>query len=218
MSTKTDNLEKARLAKKTKSSKLKKVLTREEEWNEDLKQIIRVENISKKLFGDIDTLSNFENELNKKGDAIILPSRASSNGLNYFRIIFSSHKFSKYQNYSRENIYKKGFKVSKTLKKLNLRGTITTALNFDGIVKSGQQTRIGEPINIYKPNILSPTEGDEEVYDRFNNINVFNSIVLFVHIENKKKKMGMQVLIIIVYGFVSIKLYQIIIYGNNYKL
>ena len=117
MSTKTDNLEKARLAKKIKSSKLKKVLTREEQMNEDLKQITLDENISKKLFGDIDTLSNFENELNKIGDAIILPSRASSNGLNYFRIIFSSHKFSKYQNYSRKDVYKKGLMVSKSLKK-----------------------------------------------------------------------------------------------------
>ena len=61
--------------------------------------------------------SEISNELNKIGDAIILPSRASSNELNYFRIIFSSHKFSKYQNYSRENVYKKEFKVSKTLKK-----------------------------------------------------------------------------------------------------
>jgi len=175
---------------KNKSSKLKQVLTREQQWDEDLKQIERVENISKKLFGDIDTLSNFENDLNKIGDAIILPSRASSNGLNYFRIIFSSNKFSKYQNYSKDEVFKKGYMVSKSLKKLNLKGTITTALNFDGVVKSGQQTRIGKPINIYKPNVLSPTEGDEEIYERFNNINKFYSIVLFVHIENNKKKLG----------------------------
>ena len=31
---------------------------------EDLKQILRVESISKKLFGNVDTLSNFENVLN----------------------------------------------------------------------------------------------------------------------------------------------------------
>jgi hypothetical protein len=158
--------------------------------NEDLNQITRVENISKKLFGNVDTLSNFENSLNKIGDAIILPSRASSNGLNYFRVIFSSHQFSKYQNYSRKEVYKKGLMVSKSLKKLNLNGTITTALDFDGIVKSGKQTQIGEPITIYSPSALSPTEADEELYDRFNMIDTFYSIVLFVHIENKKRKMG----------------------------
>ena len=55
---------------------------------EDLKQILRVESISKKLFGNVDTLSNFENTLSKLGDVVILPSRASSNGLNFFRVIF----------------------------------------------------------------------------------------------------------------------------------
>ena len=42
---------------------------------EDLKQILRVESISKKLFGYVDTLSNFKNTLSKLGDVVILPSR-----------------------------------------------------------------------------------------------------------------------------------------------
>ena len=50
--------------------------------------------------------------------------------------------------------------------------------------------QIGEPINIYSPNILSPVEADEELCDRFNMIDSFNSIVLFVHIENNKRKSG----------------------------
>ena len=51
---------------------------------EDLKQIQRVESISNNLFGNVDTLSNFENTLSKFGDVVILSSRASSNGLNFF--------------------------------------------------------------------------------------------------------------------------------------
>ena len=167
---------------------------------EDLKQILRVESISKKLFGNVDTLSNFENTLSKLGDVVILPSRASSNGLNFFRVIFSSNKFSKFKSYSRESVYKKGLFISKSLQKLNLKGTITTALNFDGIVKSGQQSKIGDPINIYAPNILSPTEDDEELIDRYNKINSFNSIVFFIHTENNKKKVGGAILIMILYG------------------
>jgi len=191
MSIKIDNMENARKAKKEKAEhKKSKKLTSEQQMEEDLKQILRVEGISKKLFGNVDTLSNFENTLSKLGDVVILPSRASSNGLNFFRVIFSSNKFSKFQSYSRESVYKKGLFISKSLQKLNLKGTITTALNFDGIVKSGQQSKIGDPINIYAPNILSPTEDDDEIIDRYNNIKSFNSIVFFVHIENNKKKTG----------------------------
>ena len=57
-------------------------------------------------------------------------------------------------------------------------------------MKSGQQSKIGDLINIYAPNILSPTEDDDEIIDRYNNIKSFNSIVFFVHIENNKKKAG----------------------------
>jgi hypothetical protein len=108
-------MENARKAKKEKSEhKKSKKLTSEQQMEEDLKQILRVESISKKLFGNVDILSNFENTLSKLGDVVILPSRASSNGLNIFRAIFSSNKFSKFQNYSRESVYKKGFYISKS--------------------------------------------------------------------------------------------------------
>ena len=90
MSIKIDNMENARKAKKEKAEhKKSKKLTSEQQMEEDLKQILRVESISKKLFGNVDTLSNFENTWSKLGDAVILTSRASSNGLNFFRVIFS---------------------------------------------------------------------------------------------------------------------------------
>ena len=82
MSIKIDNMENARKAKKEKSEhKKSEKLTSEQQMEEDLKQILRVESISKKIFGNVDTLSNFENTLSKSGDVVILPSRASSNGL-----------------------------------------------------------------------------------------------------------------------------------------
>ena len=110
MSNKFNNLEKARSANKAKKEhKQSQQLTTIEQMNEDLKQIERVEKISKKIFGDSETLSNFEITLSKYGDAIILPSRASSNGLNFFRIIFTSNKFSKFKSYSKESVYKKRF-------------------------------------------------------------------------------------------------------------
>ena len=78
MSIKIDNMENARKAKKEKSEhKKSKKLTSEQQMEEDLKQILRVESISKKLFGNVDALSNFENTLSKLGDVVILPSRAS---------------------------------------------------------------------------------------------------------------------------------------------
>ena len=97
MSIKIDNMENARKAKKEKSEhKKSKKLTSEQQMEEDLKQILRVESISKKLFGNVDTLSNFENSLSKLGDVVILPSRASSNGLNFlelFLVLINSVSF-----------------------------------------------------------------------------------------------------------------------------
>ena len=56
MSIKIDNMENARKAKKEKAEhKKSKKLTSEQQMKEDLKQILRVESITKKLFGNVDT-------------------------------------------------------------------------------------------------------------------------------------------------------------------
>ena len=67
---------------------------------------------------------------------------------------------------------------------MGLSGNITTVLNFDGNIRSGLQTKIGKNIDIYRPNILSPTEDDDEIIKKYNDVNKFNSIVFFVHTKN----------------------------------
>ena len=191
---KIENLKKARAArainKQINDENKNKVLTTEEKFERDLIELKKVDVLSKKIFGKKSTLSKLETKLNKIGNVGIKASKAKSGGRNYFRVIFYSNKFSNYQNYNRQEIKNKGFQLSKELKKMGLKGTISTCLDFDGVIRSGQITKIGEDIDIYQPNILSPTVEDEEIINKFKNINKFNSIVFYVHAKNKKLKVG----------------------------
>lgn len=182
-------LAKAREAKKQRAVKNEK-LTIEEQMEEDLKEIKRLERISKNVFGKSSTLEKFENKLNKIGNVEILPSRAVSGKKNYLRIIFTSGSYPRFEKYTRADVINKGKQVSKALKKLGLSGHITTALNFDGVVRSGQQTKIGKSIKVYDPNPLSPNADDEEYVSNIRKINKFKDIVFYVLIKNSKLKKG----------------------------
>ena len=191
---KLENLKKARATKAIKKQinddNKNKVLTTTEQLERDLIELKQVDGISKKIFGKKSTLSELENKLNKIGNVEIKASKAKSGGRNYFRVIFYSNKYSNYKDYNRKQILNKGFQLSKELKKMGLKGTISTCLDFDGVIRSGQFTKIGDDIDIYQPNILSPTVEDEEIIKKFKDVNKFNSIVFYVHAKNKKLKVG----------------------------
>ena len=51
--------------------------------------------------------------------------------------------------YSKDDIKKVGLKISKKLSDYGLEGTITTTLNFDGLIRSGFQSDIGDDIVIF---------------------------------------------------------------------
>ena len=192
---KLEYLKKARAAKKLKKEKEKQnipyeLLSIKEQFEIDLKKIEKDERMLNKIFNDKDKLIKLENELNKIGNVAIKPSKIKSGGRNYFRVIFYSDKYSNFKSYNRKQVLNKGLELSTILKNMELKGHIITVLDFDGVVRSGLRTKIGKNIDIYRPNILSPTEDNEELTKKFNDFNKFNSIVYYVHTKNKKLKVG----------------------------
>ena len=156
----------------------------------DIVQQKLVSKVSKTLFNNKNTLQKIEEQLNKIGNVNILPCGFKSNGKSAFRVVFGSNEYTKYQSYTRKDIYAKGKLLGKILKKNGIEGEVSVSLDFNGKVRSGEFTKLGEMINIFDPNILSPNENDEEIIKEYKSINNFKSIVFFVLPENKKRKFG----------------------------
>ena len=109
--------------------------------------------VSKNIFKDKNKLSDFENQLNKISNAYVLPSKVYSKSKNVFRVVLNKNIYSKFnESYSKKDIKNIGLKISKKLSNYGLEGTIFTTLNFDGLIRTGFQTTIGDDISIFDPN------------------------------------------------------------------
>jgi hypothetical protein len=186
---KKEILEKARQAKKDKMKN--KVNKSNGDLNDEYENTIKpLEKLSKKLFDDENKLFEIEDELSKIGNFQILPSKGRSKKQNYFRVLLYADKYSNHKSYSRNKINKVSEEVSKSLKSLKLKGKISMGVDFDGKFRNGEFTKIGRTPRFFEPNILSPTEEDEEVIKEYKNKNKFRGAVFFIHAENSKYKKG----------------------------
>ena len=109
--------------------------------------------ISKNIFNDKNKLSEFETKLNKISNGVVLPSKVISKSKNILRVILKKSAFTKFEKaYTKDDVKRVGLKISKQLKDYGLNGSITTTLNFNGMIRSGFNSPIGSKINIHDPN------------------------------------------------------------------
>jgi hypothetical protein len=163
--------------------------------NNDLKIIKTKEKInrlvSKNVFNDSNKLSDFESKLNKLSNATVLPSKVYSNSENTLRVVMNIDKFSKFNKpYTNKDIKKLGLKMSKLLDSYDIDGDINTVLNYDGFVRTGIASRIGENIKIYDPEEMydnRPNDFNRNLVDTVDN---FNEVVFFVNVKNKNAEFG----------------------------
>ena len=105
---------------------------------------------SKNIFGSENKLKEVKDKINNISENYtgnVIPSKVCSKGINYFRVIISpNYSFDKI---SRESVKIFGKKISKILKNNGLTGTIETVLDFDGSIRSGSLTKIGDEISIF---------------------------------------------------------------------
>ena len=70
----------------------------------------------------------------------------------FLELFLTKNEFSKYnKSYTKDDIKKVGLKISKKLSNEGLQGTISTTLNFNGIIRSGFQSNINGEISIFDP-------------------------------------------------------------------
>ena len=100
-------------------------------------------------------MTDFESKLGKISNGVVLPSKVYSKSKNVFRVVLTKNEFSKYnKSYTKDDIKKVGLKISKKLSNEGLQGTISTTLNFNGIIRSGFQSNINGEISIFDPKYL----------------------------------------------------------------
>ena len=133
----------------------------------------------------IDQLENYFGHFN---DVKILPSKLLSNSKKVMRVVMQPLKNGSAK-YTKDRVKHWGSLLSNKLKSLKVKGTIQTVLNFNGMVRTGKSTTIGQNINIYNP---------EEFYDNGPNefekdlvkIDRFKEIVFFITIDNTNANFG----------------------------
>lgn len=148
--------------------------------------------ISKNTFGSKKALSKLETNLNKLSNAKILPTRVISSGMNNFRVIFHVDPFDSVHStkpYTKAKIQKLGAQLSKQLKEQGLKGDIETVLDYNGIVRAGHRSKIGNDITLFDPSAYYD-EDDEYYIEHFEKANKFNYAVFFVRAKNAKAKAG----------------------------
>ena len=133
--------------------------------------------ISKNIFNDKNKLSEFETKLNKMSKGVVLPSgKVFSKSKNVLRVILKKSAFSKFEKaYTKDDVKRVGLKISKQLKDYGLNGSITTTLNFNGMVRSGFNSPIGSKINIHDPNDYY--DEDATHIKDYDNINNFDNVI-----------------------------------------
>ena len=83
-------------------------------------------------------MSEFETKLNKISNGVVLPSKVISKSKNILRVVLKKSAFTKFEKaYTKDDVKRVGLKISKQLKDYGLNGSITTTLNFNGMVRSG---------------------------------------------------------------------------------
>lgn len=191
---KKESLELARLSKLEKAFQKAiappKTKTVEEKFDEDLKEIHKLEKLSKKLFNNENIIFDIESKLSKYGNIQVMSSKGVSKKTNYFRIALYGDKYSNYKSYNRKRINKTSEKISNALKKLKLKGEISLGVDFDGKYRSGKFVKFGKTPNFFEPNVLSPTGEDEEVVKEYKNKDNFSGAIYFVHVKDSKYKIG----------------------------
>ena len=143
--------------------------------------------ISKNIFGSSKGLEELDNKIKKYGNARIIPSKVISSGMNHFTIIFNKGD---YDTYNRNTIKKIGNKISTYLKNQGLRGSIQTCLNYDGIIRSSVDTKIGNDIQFFNPSEFYDAEDKEEFTKEINNVNKFRYITFYVSAQNHNARQG----------------------------
>ena len=145
--------------------------------------------VSKNIFNDSNKLSDFENKINKISNGYVLPSKVYSKSKNVFRVVLNKNIYSKFnKSYTRKDIENIGLKISKKLNDYGLDGEITTTLNFNGVVRSGYRTNIGNNIKIFNPNDIYEAGEDEIKY--YENIKSFDDVVFWITVNNENAEFG----------------------------
>jgi hypothetical protein len=144
--------------------------------------------VSKYLLKKEYAIADLENYLGHFNEAKILPSKLLSNSKKVMRVVIEPLKNGSAK-YTKDRVKFWGSMLSKKIKALKVKGTIQTVLNFNGMVRTGKSTTIGQNINIYNP---------EEFYDNGPNefekdlvkIDRFKEIVFFITIDNTNANFG----------------------------
>ena len=145
--------------------------------------------ISKNIFNDKNKLSEFETKLNKISNGVVLPSKVFSQSKNVVRVVLKKSAFTKFDKaYTKDDVKRVGLKISKQLKDYGLNGSITTTLNFNGMVRSGFNSPIGSKINIHDPNDYY--DEDATHIKDYDNINNFDNVIFWVTIDNPNAEFG----------------------------
>ena len=139
--------------------------------------------VSKNLFGDENKLTEFESKLGKISNGLVLPSKVYSKSKNVFRVVLTKNEFSKFnKSYTKDDIKKVGLKISKKLSDYGLEGTISTTLDFNGLIRSGLQSNINGDIKLFDPNNYYNAANYD--LDHYTNCNSFNSVIFWVTASN----------------------------------
>ena len=144
--------------------------------------------VSKQLLGKKDAIDNLESFFGHFNDTQILPSKLLSNSKKVMRVVLEPFKNGN-PKYKKTDIKKWGLELSNRLKKLKVKGSIQTVLNFNGMVRTGKSTSIGNDINIYNPDEFYDNEPNE-FEKNLVKIDKFKEVVFFVTIENKNANFG----------------------------
>ena len=92
--------------------------------------------------------------------------------------------------------------MSKLLDSYDIDGDINTVLNYDGFVRVGQPTRIGEDIKLYNPDEIYDNDINHFNKNLVKTVKNFNEVVFFVNIKNKKQNLAEILNLMIAFGFV----------------
>lgn len=147
--------------------------------------------VSKKIFGDKEKLGQLNEKLNKLGNFQVIPSHAYSNSYNAFFINFNSVAYTQHNKpYTKQEIKDLCNKVSRILGNMGLKGKIETILDYGGMIRSGQNSDIGNNIKLFDPEILYPNDENEELKEYIDKANNFKWCDMFVRVQNPKYKLS----------------------------
>ena len=197
-----DELEKDLKALEIKPDKIDKTpLLNIKKLNKDLKKDLKAlksedKKMIKKSFGGVEKskakaiLKGIENKVLKNHNSVIKLSNFSYKKSDGIEINIKSDKFGN-KEYSRKEIKKIGNKLSKYLNKKGIKGELTTAVRFQNpeyhidMYRSGNQTEIGDDINIFDANDY---EGEERAI--FNTVKDFHDFTFYILVEKPEYQHG----------------------------